>query len=64
MGSACGTYGEDTYRVLVRRPEGTRPLGKPRHRWKDNIKRIFMNWDGRAWSALDWLRIGTSSGLL
>jgi hypothetical protein len=26
------------YRVLVRRPEGTRPLGRPRHRWEDNIK--------------------------
>jgi hypothetical protein len=26
------------YRVLVRKPEGKRPLGRPRHRWKDNIK--------------------------
>jgi hypothetical protein len=26
------------YRVLVREPEGKRPLGRPRHRWKDNIK--------------------------
>jgi hypothetical protein len=26
------------YRVLVRRPEGKRPLGRPRHRWEDNIK--------------------------
>jgi hypothetical protein len=26
------------YRVLVRRPEGRRPLGRPRRRWKDNIK--------------------------
>jgi len=26
------------YRVLVRRPEGKRPLGKPRRRWEDNIK--------------------------
>jgi hypothetical protein len=25
-------------RVLVRKPEGKRPLGKPRHRWEDNIK--------------------------
>jgi hypothetical protein len=28
--------GED--RVLVRKPEGKRPLGRPRHRWEDNIK--------------------------
>jgi hypothetical protein len=26
------------YRILVRRPEGRRPLGRPRHRWEDNIK--------------------------
>ena len=26
------------YRVLVERPEGKRPLGRPRHRWEDNIK--------------------------
>jgi hypothetical protein len=26
------------YNILVGRPEGRRPLGRPRHRWKDNIK--------------------------
>jgi hypothetical protein len=26
------------YRVLVGKPEGRRPLGRSRHRWKDNIK--------------------------
>jgi len=26
------------YRVLVGKPEGKRPLGRPRHRWEDNIK--------------------------
>jgi hypothetical protein len=26
------------YRVLVGKPEGYRPLGRPRHRWEDNIK--------------------------
>jgi hypothetical protein len=26
------------YRVLVQKPEGERPLGRPRHRWEDNIK--------------------------
>jgi hypothetical protein len=28
----------DVYRILVGRPEGTRPLEIPRHRWEDNIK--------------------------
>jgi hypothetical protein len=26
------------FRVLVRKPEGKRPLGRPRHRWEDSIK--------------------------
>jgi len=26
------------YRVLVGKPEGKRPLGRPKHRWEDNIK--------------------------
>jgi hypothetical protein len=30
--------GTGVYRVLVGRPEGKRPLGKPRRRWEDNIK--------------------------
>jgi hypothetical protein len=30
--------GRCVYRVLVRRPEGKRPLGRPRGRWEDNIK--------------------------
>ena len=30
------------YRVLVGKPEGKRPLGRPRHRWKDNIKIAFQ----------------------
>jgi hypothetical protein len=30
--------GRGAHRVLVRRPEGKRPLGRPRGRWEDNIK--------------------------
>jgi hypothetical protein len=29
----------NAYRILVGKPEGKRPLGKPRHRWKDNATR-------------------------
>jgi hypothetical protein len=28
----------DAYNILVRRPEGRRPLGRPKRRWEDNIK--------------------------
>jgi hypothetical protein len=31
--------GRGVHRVLVRKPEGKRPLGRPRRRWEDNIKR-------------------------
>jgi hypothetical protein len=50
------------YRILVGRPEGRRPLGRPRHRREDNI--IFTKWDGGAWTGLMWFRIGTEGGLL
>jgi len=30
--------GKGVYRVLVGKPEGKRPLGRPRHRWEDNIR--------------------------
>jgi hypothetical protein len=30
--------GRNVYRVLVRKPEGKRPLGRPRRRWEDEIK--------------------------
>jgi hypothetical protein len=34
----CMEEGRGVYRVLVWRPEGKRPMGRPRHRWEDNIK--------------------------
>jgi hypothetical protein len=56
--------GRGAYRVLVGRPEGRRPLGRPRRRWEDNIKMALKKWDGRAWIGLIWLRIGTGGRLL
>ena len=40
MGWACGAYGwgEGVYRVLLGKPEGRRPLWRPRRRWVDNIR--------------------------
>jgi hypothetical protein len=42
------------YRILVGKPEGKRPLGRPRHRWVDNIKMDLteIGWDGRDWIKL------------
>jgi hypothetical protein len=36
----------DAYRVLVAKPEGKRPLGRPRHRWRYNSKSLFRKLDG------------------
>jgi hypothetical protein len=35
---ACMGEVRGAYNILVRRPEGRRPLGRPRRRWEDNIK--------------------------
>jgi hypothetical protein len=39
MGRACSTDGakKDAYMLLVGKPEGKRPVGRPRRRWVDNI---------------------------
>jgi hypothetical protein len=50
--------GRGVYRVLVGKPEGRRPLGRPRHRWEDNIKMDLQGVGG------SWLRIGTGGGRL
>jgi hypothetical protein len=54
----------NAYRILVGKPEGKRPLRRPRRRWVDNIKRILERKDGLVWTGSIWLRIGTGGGLL
>jgi hypothetical protein len=48
--------GRGGYRVLVGKPEGRRPLGRPRHRWEDNIRMDLPDVGVR--TGLGWLRIG------
>jgi hypothetical protein len=52
------------YRVLVGKPEGTRPLGSPRSGWEDHIKMDLQQWEVGVWNGLSWLRIETGSGQL
>jgi hypothetical protein len=56
MGVECSTNGEKrgAYRILVGRPEGRRPLGRPRRRWEDNIK-----WDLQevGWWSMDCIEL-------
>jgi len=42
------------YRVLVGKPEGNRPLGRPRHRWEDNIK---MDLQEVQCGVMDWIKL-------
>ena len=50
--------GRGVHRVLVGKPEGKRPLGRPRHRWEGNIKMDFRKWEGVVGTGWRWLRIG------
>jgi hypothetical protein len=47
---ACREEKRNEYRVLVAKPEEIRPLGRPRRRWKDNIK---MDIREIGWSRID-----------
>jgi hypothetical protein len=42
----------NVYRLLVRKPEGKRPLGRPRRRWIDNIKMYHLE---IGFSVVDWI---------
>ena len=42
------------YRILVRKPEGKRPLGRPRRKWEDNIK---MDLQEVGCGGMDWIEL-------
>jgi hypothetical protein len=54
VGRICGTNGEEgnMYRLLVGKPEGKRPLGRPRRRWKYNIKMDLLE---MGLNVVDWI---------
>jgi len=49
MGESRGVY-----RILVGKPEGKRPLGRPRHSWEDNIK---MDIQEVGCGGMDWIKL-------
>jgi hypothetical protein len=56
MGRACSTNGarRNAYRVLMRNPDGKRPLGRPRRKWVDNIK---MDLREIGWNGMNWINL-------
>ena len=56
MGRACSAYGEGrgVYRVLVGKPEGQSPHGRPRRRYEDNSKRDLQEMGG---GDMDWMEL-------
>jgi hypothetical protein len=48
VGKTCGTHGREVYKVLVGKPEGKRPLVRPRRRWEDGTRKDLREicWGG------------------
>jgi len=47
------------FRLLVGKPEGKMPLGRPRLDGRIILRLIFRKWDVGVWTGSSWLRIGT-----
>jgi hypothetical protein len=52
---ACMGEKRGAYKILVGRPEGRRPLGRPRCRWEDNIK---IDLQEVGWMCIYWIQLG------
>jgi hypothetical protein len=69
MGGTRSTYGEEERGIAKfgLEIEGKRPLGRPRHRWEDNMKMDLQAGGGGAWPGTLWRRKknggGKSNGL-
>ena len=56
--------GRVVHRVLVGKPEGKKPLGRPRRRWEYNNKMDLQEVGRVVGTGWNWLRIGTGGGHL
>jgi hypothetical protein len=55
MGRACSMHEmRNAYKIFVGKSEGKRPLGRPRRRWKDNIR---MNLREIVWEDVNWMYV-------
>jgi hypothetical protein len=51
-GHVAPTGKNNAYKLLVGKPEGKKPLGRPRRRWVDNVK---MDLEKTGWGDVDWI---------
>jgi hypothetical protein len=51
------------WKVFVGKPEGRRPLGRPRRRWKDGKRFDLREIGWRVWIGIDWLGVGIGGRL-
>jgi hypothetical protein len=56
--------GRKIYRVSVRKPEGNKPLERPKRRWEDGIRMDLRETGWGVRSGFAWVRIGIVGGLL
>jgi hypothetical protein len=47
------------YKVLVGKPEGKRPLGRPRYRWEDGVR---MDPKETGWRSVEWIQLAQANG--
>jgi hypothetical protein len=48
----------NVYKVLMGKPEGKRPLGRPRRRWNDGIR---MDLKEIGWGSVDWIQLAQNT---
>jgi hypothetical protein len=56
---ACMGEERNVYRVLMGKPEGKRPLGRPRRRWEDGIRMYLGEID---WGSVGWIQLAQDRG--
>ena len=56
--------GKGVFKVLVGKPEGKKPYGRPGVDGRILLRCIFRKWDVEVWTGSSWLRIGTGGGHL
>jgi hypothetical protein len=61
---ACMGEKRKLYDVSVGKPEGKRPLGRPRRKWEDRVRINLRETGLGVWIGFDWLRTGTGGGPL